>query len=69
MTVRHGRLIAWALAAAMALLALAALYLWWRGGMWDWGEMPTHGMIQTVIGATVAVLAIAVVPLVRKLSR
>ena len=69
MTARRVRLIPWMFAAAMVLLALAAIYLWWRGGMWEEGEMPTHGMIRTVIGAVVAAIAVTVVPLVRKLSR
>lgn len=27
------------------LTASGSVFLWWRGGMWVNGEMPTHGMI------------------------
>lgn len=34
--------------AALASMAVAALYFWWRDGMWWYGELPTHGMLLTV---------------------
>ena len=40
---------------AMLSLSVASVYLWWRGGMWTKGEMPTHGMQLTLLGCGGAV--------------
>ena len=45
-----------ALRAAMVVLALAAVFTWWRGGMWIDGEMPTYGMQLTLLGCAGAIV-------------
>ena len=47
-----------ALATLCWLIIAAALFAWWRGGMWANGEMPTHGMIPAVAAAGAAILLI-----------
>lgn len=29
----------------LVAIAAVAVYLWWRDGMWWYGELPTHGML------------------------
>ncbi len=41
--------------AIAGLAAQAALLLWWRGGMWDHGEMPTKGLALALSGAGAAI--------------
>lgn len=43
--------------AGLAALALFALVLWWRDGMWWYGALPTHGM-QLVVGFALAALVL-----------
>ena len=31
------------LAVASLVISLGALFLWWQGGMWSNGALPTHG--------------------------
>tara|TARA_R110000772_G_scaffold268571_1_gene396527 strand:- start:273816 stop:274010 length:195 start_codon:yes stop_codon:yes gene_type:complete len=44
----------------VALLALAAAAgLWWEGGAWQYGDMPTRGLVR-VAGFTLAALGCCV---------
>lgn len=43
--------------AALAALAAATLFLWWRDGMWPEGEMPVRGVVRTT-GACLAAAAL-----------
>jgi len=38
------------------MTAAGALFVWWRGGMWSNGELPTHGMAASVGLALAAAL-------------
>ncbi len=43
------------LPAGPALVLAAALILWWRGGLWVYGELPTHGMAWAVAASTASI--------------
>lgn len=51
--------VVWRLVALLCVaLIVGALFVWWRGGMWSQGALPTHGMTPTVISAGVALFLI-----------
>jgi len=50
----------------MTGIALAALFLWWRGGMWAQGELPTHGMIHAILGSALALLFYGIARILRR---
>ncbi len=51
--------------AFLITLMLLPPYLWWRGGMWDQGELPTHGMVHATGGAIVALVLFLLVQKLR----
>lgn len=58
------------LAAASAILPVVmALYLWWADGAWEYGAMPDHGVIRTILFAGSGVLCLGLSAMLARLKR
>jgi hypothetical protein len=53
---------------ALVGLAAVALALWWRGGRWEQGELPTSAMLQTLALAAAGLILYGLACLFRRLS-
>lgn len=42
--------------AFLVLLPVAALWIWFDGGMWANGALPTHGLLHVLAGCGAALL-------------
>lgn len=42
--------------ATMVIIPFLASWIWWEGGMWSYGALPTHVFFQVVAGCVLSLI-------------